>query len=104
MTPTPESRKDFTVVVHNRTQADETVIPRNERKCLQKLKYPLETILNRPIRSRERTTQALDRRKYFTVVVHHRTEIYPIGVFRNEASAIEFSGVNGSKSRQHWVR
>jgi hypothetical protein len=36
-------------------------------------------------------TPALERRKYFTVVVHHSAEIDSIGAFRNGATAIEFS-------------
>jgi hypothetical protein len=66
---------------------------------------PHENILNRSaIRSRESTTPAIARYKYFIVVVHYRTKVDPIGLLRNEVSAIEFSGVNESKSLQHWVR
>jgi hypothetical protein len=35
MTPTLESRKDFTVVVNNRTQADGTGILRNEARAIE---------------------------------------------------------------------
>jgi hypothetical protein len=51
-----------------------------------------------------RKDQALESHKHFTVVVHYCSEVDPIGALRNEASAIEFGGVNGSKSLQHWVR
>jgi hypothetical protein len=116
MTPTLESRKDFIVVVHHHTQVDGTGILRNEATAIEfsssmspKVNRnpefdPPENMINRPIRSWESTTPALERRKYFPVVVHHRTEVDTICVFRNEASVIEFSGVNGSKSLQHWVR
>jgi hypothetical protein len=43
------------------------------------------------------TTPALESPKYFNVVVQHSVEVDPIGVLRNEASAIEFGGVSGSK-------
>jgi hypothetical protein len=49
------------------------------------------------------TTPALERRKYFTVVVHHNDEVDPIGAYRNGATAIEFSENNGSKSLHNWV-
>jgi hypothetical protein len=66
---------------------------------------PLENDVNISIfSSQESTTPALESRKYFTVVVHYCTEVDPIGTLRNEASAIEFVEVNGSKSLQHWVR
>jgi hypothetical protein len=86
MTPTLESRKDFTVVVNNRTQADGTGILRNEARAIEfsssmspkvntnpdvdplEIIIALENILNRPIRSRKSTTPALERRKYFTLV------------------------------------
>jgi hypothetical protein len=67
---------------------------------------PLENDLKRPIQSWESTTPALERRKYFTVVVHHSPEIDLIGAFRNGATAIEFIGTNESKSRKRcweWV-
>jgi hypothetical protein len=51
---------------------------------------PLETILNRPIRSRESTTPTLDNRQYFTVAVHCRTEAERTGKFPNEETDIEF--------------
>jgi hypothetical protein len=47
-------------------------------------------------------TPTLENRKDFTVVVPYCVEVDSIGVLRNEASAIEFGGVNGSKSLQHW--
>jgi hypothetical protein len=50
----------------------------------------LKTILNRS-RSRESTTPSLESHKYFTVVVHYRTEAEGTGIFPNEATAIEFS-------------
>jgi hypothetical protein len=43
----------------------------------------------------------LERRKYFKVFLHHKTKVTPIGIFKNEATAIEFSENNGSKSLHH---
>jgi hypothetical protein len=52
---------------------------------------PLENDLNRPIRgSQESMTPTLESRKYFTVVVQHRTEVEGTGILQNEATAIEF--------------
>jgi hypothetical protein len=62
----------------------------------------VENDLNRPIQSWESTTPALESHKYFTVVIHQSAEIDPIGAVRNGATAIEFSGNNGSKSLHHW--
>jgi hypothetical protein len=49
-------------------------------------------------------TPVLESPQYFTVAVRSLTEVDLIGALRNEASAIEFGGVNGSKSLQHWAR
>jgi hypothetical protein len=65
---------------------------------------PLENDSNRPIRSWESTTPTLESRNYFTVLVHYSAEIDPIGVFRNGATAIEFSENNGSKRLHYWLR
>jgi hypothetical protein len=46
---------------------------------------------------------ALERREYITVLLHHSANVNPIDIFKNEATAIEFSGNNGSKSLHHWV-
>jgi hypothetical protein len=40
-------------------------------------------------------TPALERRKYFKIIINHNVEVDPIGVIQYEAAAIEFSGVNG---------
>jgi hypothetical protein len=45
---------------------------------------------------------ALERCKYFTILLYHSTEVDPIDIFLNGATAIEFSGNNGSKSLHHW--
>jgi hypothetical protein len=54
--------------------------------------------------SNETDPPPFERRKYFKVIVQHSAEVDPIGVIANEAAALEFSGVNGSKSLQHWAR
>jgi hypothetical protein len=43
------------------------------------------------------TTPALESPKYFTVVIHHRTEAGLTAIFRNEATAIEFSTMMSRK-------
>jgi hypothetical protein len=96
MTPTPENRKYFTVVVHHRTQADGTGILQNEATAIKlrssmspKFKGnpdidPLENDLNTPIQSLESATSALDSRKFFTVFLHHSVEIDPIDAFHEQ--------------------
>jgi hypothetical protein len=51
----------------------------------------------------ESTTPAFESRKYFTVAILHSAIIDLIGTFRNEATAIELSENNGSKTLHHWV-
>jgi hypothetical protein len=117
MNPAPESRKYFTAVVHHSAEVDPINIFKNgataitslDCRCLQKLENPdidpLENDLSKSVRSsQESTTPALESRKYFTVVAHHSASVDPINIFKNEATAIEFSGVNGSKRLHHWVR
>jgi hypothetical protein len=59
---------------------------------------PLENVLKRPIRSsQESITPTLESRKDFTVVVHQHTQVDGTCIFRNEATAIEFSTLMSRK-------
>jgi hypothetical protein len=44
-------------------------------------------------------TPTLERRKYYTVVVHHRTYVDGIGIFQNEVTAIKLRSSMSPKVR-----